>query len=147
MHRIPRVSPAFARGGRLLAACLLGVLLLAGRAALASPAGEAPPGFLSVDEVVVAVAVNGEIDGYITVDAAIEFADPASAQSARSWMPRIVDTWLRTVHGLARRGYFRTREVDPDLLKRHLMLATRESLPRLDPRDIVLTRALYMRAY
>jgi hypothetical protein len=110
-----------------------------------APSDAGRPGFLPVDEIVVPVAEGGHLAGYVMLRAAIQFDTEIEAKSVQGWMPKIVDAWLRTVHGLSQRGHFRNAVVDPNLLKLHLLQAIHGILPQDDARDVLITTALFTR--
>jgi hypothetical protein len=111
----------------------------------AAPGDAGQPGFLPVDEIVVPVADRGHLAGYVMLRAAIQFDSEIEAKSIQVWMPKIVDAWLRTMHGLSQRGHFRNAVVDPNLLKLHLLQAIHGILPQDDARDVLITTALFTR--
>lgn len=135
---------------RILAAAAA-LALLTGLSAPAAAAGTAPtaegtPGFLPVSEVIVPIASHGRLSGYVVVKGTIEFATPDVAKSAEPWMPRVVDAWLRTVHGLSQRGHFDDSSVDPEMLKRQLLQATKGALKSDTPSDILISQAIFTKA-
>jgi hypothetical protein len=111
--------------------------------AASAPAGPTEPNILPVDQIVLPVIEKGRLAGYIMLGAMIELESAGEAERARSRMPRIVDVWLRTMHGLSRRGSFDEAGLDPSLIKFHLLQATRSVLAESHVRDVLITTALF----
>jgi hypothetical protein len=112
----------------------------------AEEAAQAAPGFLKVGELVVPVARKGRVYGYVMIDAAVEFADETVAKSAMPWTPRIQDSWVRDLNGMADRGHFDAARIDIDVVKKNLLASAIEVLKSKEPRDVVLTKAIYQQA-
>jgi hypothetical protein len=133
-----------------LAACLMVacVSLQGARAYAAAAPAEAEhagPAFLAVDDIVVPVGAPGRLAGYVMIKASLEFADAAQLKAVEPLMPRIVDAWLRTVHGLSQRGHFDAASVNPDMLKQQLLEATKTALNGTAPDAVLISRAILTR--
>ena len=134
----------------LAASILAATAGFAGEAASAAgatgkEAEQAGPAFLPVDDIVVPVGAKGRLAGYVLIKGSLEFADSAQLKAVEPLMPRIVDAWLRTVHGLSQRGHFDAASVNPDMLKQQLLQATKTALNGTTPDAVLITRAILTR--
>jgi flagellar basal body-associated protein FliL len=130
----------------LMVACAASLPATRAYAAAAPAAAEhAGPAFLAVDDIVVPVGAHGRLAGYVMIKASLEFADATQLKAVEPLMPRIVDAWLRTVHGLSQRGHFDAASVNPDMLKQQLLEATKTALNGTVPDAVLITRAILTR--